>query len=978
MLLRRQSSILCALAASSVVAACSNDGTNPQPKTPADIRLVSGNGQAGTVGQALAAPLIVRVTASDGSGLADATVEWTVEAGGGNISRQSASTDDDGEASVTWTVGEAAGTNNNTVTATVEGLSGPKVTFRASAAAGAAAGIAVRDGDGQTAPASSILPVHHSVRVTDQFDNSISGVTVSWSAASGGGSVSAATSVSDGAGIATIERTLGPGSGPQTTTATVAGLTGSPVTFVAAAIVSARVMGAVTVASGILVAAHVRAGPGVGRDNAPVRRSLAHKGGRDGGGMTPGLAPAVAPASRPPALQRNTADDLIVTFRSAALAAPPTGTAAMSQASTATAVGAAIRSRLSAGVLSGAATLAGVSPALLAARVKVADLARIGEVEAELRRNPAIASVERNGIAYSHEIHAPPTALVGVAASLLEPYQAWHYAMIDLPAAWELTRGSTSVLVAVVDDGIRFDHPGISVNLTGDGYDFVSDVQMPLCSGATISNAGDGGGYDPDPTVPARYNIDPAHGCAVVTRYSGHGLHVAGTIGATDHDAIRGAGVSPTVRIRPVRVLGVTGNGSYYDIAQGILYAAGLPADNGIGGFVQAPSGARIINLSLGGATPSTILESSMTAASNAGALIVVSAGNTGTSAPSYPAAYSTALSVSAVGPDRLLSTYSSFGPNVAIGAPGGDFDDGDGTFGVWSTIWDFQDHVPLIGGFEGTSMAAPHVAGVAALLLARTPSLTAAQLRTRLTSFAVDAGQPGPDQSYGAGILNARNSLTQSFEPARASFVRLYNATTGELVQRTGAQVDGSFAFPGLQDGSYHVYAGQDADGDGVIGLPGRRWGAFGGVGGPTAITVQGEGDYPASFSIALPGEREPNNTTAESAPLYPGGYLMATLPDADVDMARVAIHQPGQYTFETSGWRGACGFAIEVDTVLDLLDASGGVIASNDDIDTPGENYCSRITTTLTPGTYYLQVRGYPGSPVGGRYRLEARAGP
>jgi subtilisin family serine protease len=154
-----------------------------------------------------------------------------------------------------------------------------------------------------------------------------------------------------------------------------------------------------------------------------------------------------------------------------------------------------------------------------------------------------------------------------------------------------------------VDQGIRFDHPGIAGNLTNDGYDFVTDRLVPACAGGFVSNAGDGNGYDPDPTIPAAYEMDPVNNCAVGLESSGaHGLHVAGTIGAVGNDGIGVTGVNWVVRIRPVRVLGTTGSGTDADVTNGILYAAGLPVDTGAGGPpISRASAARIINLSLGG-----------------------------------------------------------------------------------------------------------------------------------------------------------------------------------------------------------------------------------------------------------------------------------------------------------------------------------------------------------------------------------------
>jgi len=368
-------------------------------------------------------------------------------------------------------------------------------------------------------------------------------------------------------------------------------------------------------------------------------------------------------------------------------------------------------------------------------------------------------------------------------------------------------------------------------------------------------------------------------------------------------------------------------------------------------------------------------------AATNAGALVVAAAGNSGTPALNYPAAFPQAVSVSAVGPDGRLASYSSFGPTVDIAAPGGDFADSSAgsygaSYGVLSTVWNFQTNQAAYAFYEGTSMATPHVTGVAALVLAREPGLSAAALRARLTGFAVDVGSDGPDQFYGAGIVNARNSLTQSLAPPRQLYARLYDATNGAIVSTQAAGNSGSYAFTGLSDGSYDVFAGEDENGDHVLGSPGRRWGAFGSATAPTVVTVAKGGTYAAPFTIGLPLEREPNDAIGDADLLYVGGSLYGTLPPGDLDVTRIPIVTAGQYTFETSGWEGACGFALEEDTIIKLDDAALNVIDVNDDIDRAFSNYCSRVTASLSAGTYYLFVYAYGGGS-GGQYRVSVRAG-
>ena len=807
--------------------------------------------------------------------------------------------------------------------------------------AGPPARLTALDGLAQTAPAGTALPLPYSVAVRDSFDNPVAGAVVTWSVTAGGGSLTPAQAATDSTGAASAVHTLGLHAGGQSATAAVVALPDSLATFTATATPNGTITGTITTTSGFL---------------APAASQTTTSAGSD-------PAPAYVP------------DELIVTYRASALGAPPVGSPALAAPAAAAALGRAIRDRLAATSLAARFAVRGVSPALLAARLRVHDSTALDAIADAVRRDPAVESVERNAIVHLEARGAAASSAPTLPGDPLYAHQAWHYGMVDLPRAWAITTGSAAVLVAVVDNGIRYDHPAVAANLTHDGYDFVSSASVKLCTGGgTIDNAGDGDAYDADPTQPADYDMDYTRNCAIGLTTSGnHGLHVAGTIGAVGNDGVSVTGVNWSVRIRPVRVLGTAGSGTYYDIAQGILYAGGLPADDGHGGTVSAPSAARVINLSLGGSSSNTTLHNAVIAATSAGALVVAAAGNSGNTSLLYPAAFPEALSVSAVGPDGVLASYSSYGSTVDIAAPGGDIADGDASFGVYSATWNFVSGAPAYDSWNGTSMATPHVSGVAALVLAQNPSLGVAELRARLTTYAVDVGASGRDDLYGAGIVNARNSLTQTLAPPAATFARLYGAG-GLLLATAPVAPDGSFAFTGLGDGGYTVYAGTDEDGDGQVGVPGRLWGAWGGPATPAAITVDGAAIYPASFSIALPLELEPNDAAAQANALPVGGYLQGTIgASSDVDTYRVRIPQPGTYTFETSAVNGACGFALEANTMLTLRDSSGTTVAWNDDIDAAALDFCSRITLTLTPGTYTAAVSDHSGK----RYRLAVRVG-
>src|SRR5574341_1526177 len=216
------------------LAQCGKDGAGPGSLRPAAIVLLSGNGQTGTVGQNLSQPLVVQVTTSDGRGVPNVTVSWSVTAGGGSLTAASTQTDPTGVASVVWSLGTTAGSGNQTARARVVGVNGV-ITFTASAVAAAASQIALVSGNNQADTVGRALPQQLSVRVSDPFNNPVSGRTVTWTAASGGGTLSSPTTSTDAQGQAFVSWTLGPAAGAQTAAATVSGLSGSPVLFTAQA-----------------------------------------------------------------------------------------------------------------------------------------------------------------------------------------------------------------------------------------------------------------------------------------------------------------------------------------------------------------------------------------------------------------------------------------------------------------------------------------------------------------------------------------------------------------------------------------------------------------------------------------------------------------------------------------------------------------------------------------------------------------------
>ena len=336
-----------------------------------------------------------------------------------------------------------------------------------------------------------------------------------------------------------------------------------------------------------------------------------------------------------------------------------------------------------------------------------------------------------------------------------------------------------------------------------------------------------------------------------------------------------------------------------------------------------------------------------------------------------------------ALGPDLQLASYTNIGSPTALSAPGGGirFDATiDGSAGVLSTTWDFVDGVPDYAYYEGTSMATPHVTGVAALVLAANPSLTAAQLRARLQNTAVDLGPPGPDDIYGYGLVNAYNAINNVSGPARNTYVRIVNATTGDTVKTVAVKADGSYSVTMAAVGTYYVVAGQDEAGDGRIGVPGRRFGWYGPASGPAAITLAAGQSAIAAVTVGTPVAAQPAGTFATANRLVVNGYAINNVASNGAgDYYVVQIPRSGTYYFETGGVLGSCGFGLELDTDLQLYNSTFVPLAENDDTTLPGSLFCSAITSTLAAGTYYLRVTASAGaSAPDGQYRIWVRDQP
>lgn len=331
----------------------------------------------------------------------------------------------------------------------------------------------------------------------------------------------------------------------------------------------------------------------------------------------------------------------------------------------------------------------------------------------------------------------------------------WHYPLINLPQAWDITTGISDVVVAVVDTGVLLGHPDLQGQLVA-GYDFV------------VNRNGENSERDNQPGIDADPN-DPGDSTSGGSSF--HGTHVAGTVAAASNNGSAVAGVAWNVKIMPLRALGAT-QGTLYDIGQAVRFAAGLANDSG----TLPAQAADIINLSLGAIAPADISEfrEPFDLARQAGVIIVAAAGNDGKDEDFFPAMLDSVISVNAVTISKQLAKYSNFGSTIDLCAPGGDSGDvnGDGFFdGVYSLSAD--DSGPsLVYGTSfaaGTSMAAPHVAGVAALMKSVFPAMTPALFHRFLVtgSMTEDLGIPGRDDQYGYGFIDALKSVNTAVAAA-------------------------------------------------------------------------------------------------------------------------------------------------------------------------------------------------------------------
>ena len=504
------------------------------------------------------------------------------------------------------------------------------------------------------------------------------------------------------------------------------------------------------------------------------------------------------------------------------------------------------------------------------------------------------------------------------------PTLAESTARIGATAAWSSGYTGSDWAVAVLDTGVERTHSFLSGKV-------VSEACYSTTSPAAPATQVCPSGTDPDGDGSySQIGVGAAAPCTISIDCD-HGTHVAGIAAGSGSSF---SGVAKGSNIIAIQVFSnFSGDlGAYYsDILKGLERVYALRTTYSIAAA----------NLSLGGGSSTSNCDTNplkpiIDNLRSAGIATVISSGNNGfTSALGAPACISTAISVGSTNdgsngatPTDSVSSFSNSASFLSLLAPG-------------SMI---NSSVPGNGfdNFQGTSMAAPHVAGAWAVMKQRFPSETVSQILARL-------------ESTGIPITDSRNNITKpriqldaALSLSATAVVRLYNATSGQLVATQDANSSDAYSFSNVASGSYYVQAfidtGNDAQG------ASEKAGAFGGSAVPTIVNATGT--ITANITTGIPTEIEPNNNTATNNLLLLGTFINGATVTTNQDHFKLLIPAPGSRILETFNCTG------RLDTILELYNASGVLLTSDDNT---GAGNCSRITYTFpSAGSYIVKVKG------------------
>ena len=370
----------------------------------------------------------------------------------------------------------------------------------------------------------------------------------------------------------------------------------------------------------------------------------------------------------------------------------------------------------------------------------------------KLKSDPRVKSASLNSVCHAFTFPDDPKY----------PYQ-WNFPKINCPQAWDISTG-TDVTVAILDTGIAYENYSIPDNELDTVRSYVTTyLQAPDLAGTSFVPGHDFINNDDHP------NDNGAHG-----------THVAGTIAQTTNNDLGVAGMAFDCKLMPVKVLDYSGSGTVQTVSDGIYWAT----DNG----------AQVINMSFGWTScydPGDVVHDAIKYAYDHGVVLVASSGNRGIYMVSYPARYIEVIAVGATRYDDTCTAYSQYGSGLEVMAPGGDISVDQNSYldGILQETFTAYDRVsgvlpdPTVFDlwlYTGTSMAAPHVTALCAMMIANGQT-GIENIRTILHDTAVDLGLPGWDEHYGHGRIDAYAALTYSPPPVQAnSFTETDDA--GEL----------------------------------------------------------------------------------------------------------------------------------------------------------------------------------------------------
>ncbi len=571
-------------------------------------------------------------------------------------------------------------------------------------------------------------------------------------------------------------------------------------------------------------------------------------------------------------------------------------------------------------------------------------------VLAELRRDPAVRVAEPDYALRAEQLPNDPRFGSLWGLHNLGQTGGTADADIDAPEAWGTTTGSADVVVAVIDTGVDYEHPDLRDNILRDasgrvvGYDFANGDDDPMDD-------------------------------------NGHGTHCAGTIGARGDNGVGVVGVSPNVKLMPLKFLGADGGGWTSDAIGCVDFAR--------------QNGARIMSNSWGGGGYSRLLLEAIQRANSAGILFAAAAGNEeedNDQVPHYPSSYQVpnVVSVAATDDRDRLASFSNYGSrNVHLAAPGVD---------ILSTL-----PGGAYGSYSGTSMATPHVSGAAALVLAANPALGVTGLKARLldgvdrvpslqgkvltgrlnAAAAVEGGTAPPppaegddfepdDEPVAASVISSGRSQGHSLHVAEdVDWAKFTLSGPSDVVLETGGTAGDTVLSLYSASDSARPLATDDDGGTGNF----SRISVRGLAAGTYLVRVAAFdqevpiGAYTLSLAVQAaatpPDAYEADNTPAQAQVTRLGaGQSRSIHSRGDVDWVKFTLRTRMRVVIQTSGTAG--------DTLLRLYgpSSSGRLLASDDN---SGSGSFSRIVTRrLAPGTYFLCVEEAGNDAVIGGYRL------